>query len=101
MKVVIEYHETNALTIEEVVKNARRVYGKTAEVRVLPESNLPHDLIQFALWQMTANEQTCLFFNEAELYAKKLKELRAYTLYKLEELLDDTLLENEEKITKE
>ena len=101
MKTIITYHDPNALTIEEIVKNAKRLHGKTAEVQVLPESSLPHDLIQFALWQMSAAEQTSLFFSEGALYAKKLKELRASILYKLEELLDDVLLENEEKITKE
>lgn len=62
---------------------------------------LPHDLIQFALWQMSAASQTSLFFNEKELYPKKLRELRAEILYKLEELLDDTLMENEGKLTRE
>lgn len=101
MKVLVEYHDNNTLTIEEIIKNNKRLHGVEANVKVLPESMLPHDLIQFALWQMTAREQTTLFFDEDALYPKKLKEFRASVLYKLEELLDDVLLENEEKITKE
>lgn len=101
MKVLIEYHDNDALTIEEIVKNNKRTHGNSAVTKVLPESTLPHDLIQFALWQMTAAEQTALFFNEGALYSKKLKELRASILYKMEEILDDVLLENEEKITRE
>ena len=101
MKVVIEYHDSDALTIEEIVKNNKRIHGNTANIKVLPDSYLPHDLIQFALYQMTAAEQVALFFNEDALYPKKLKEFRASILYKLEEILDDVLLENEEKILKE
>lgn len=100
-KIIIEYFDTEALTVEEIVKNAKRVHGSTSTIKVLPDSMLPHDLIQFALWQMTAAEQTGIFFNEGALYPQKLKELRASIIYKLEELLDDVLLENEEKITKE
>lgn len=100
-KIILEYHDNDALTVEEIIKNCKRLHGNMASVKVLPESMLPHDLIQFALWQMTAAEQTALFFNEGALYSKKLKDLRAAILYKLEELLDDTLLINEEKITKE
>lgn len=100
-KIIIEYHNSDALTVEELIKNAKRTHGTAASVKVLPDSMLPHDLIQFALWQITAAEQTAIFFNEGALYPKKLKELRANTLYKLEELLDDVLLENEGKITKE
>jgi hypothetical protein len=101
MKVKLEYTDTDALTVEEIIKNNKRIHGNTCSIKVLPESMLPHDLIQFALWQMTGAEQTALFFNEKELYQKKLTELRASILYKLEELLDDVLLENEDRITKE
>lgn len=100
-RVLVEYHDSDALTVEEIIKNAKRAHSSTATVKVMPESMLPHDLIMFALWQMSAAEQTAIFFNEKELYPKKLKELRASTLYKLEELLDDVLIENEKKLTGE
>lgn len=101
MKVIVEYHDNEALTVEEIVKNAKRTHSSTAIVKVMPESMLPHDLIMHALWQMSAVEQTALFFNEGVLYPKKLKELRATILYKVEELLDDVLIENEKKLTGE
>ena len=50
-KIEISYHDNDALTVEEIVKNNKRIYGSSATVKVFPESNLPHDLIQFALWQ--------------------------------------------------
>ena len=75
MKVIVEYHDSDALTVEEIVKNAKRAHSSTAVVKVMPESMLPHDLIQFAFWQMLSAEQTALFFNEGALYSKKLKEL--------------------------
>lgn len=101
MKINIEYHDPSALTIEEIVKNAKRTYGPTCNVKVSPESYLPHDLIAHALWQMTGAEQTAIFFNEGVLYPKKLKELRASVLYKMEEILDDVLIENEKRLTGE
>lgn len=101
MRITVEYFDAEALTVEEVVKNAKRAHGPSAIVKVVPESMLPHDLIQFAFWQMTGAEQTSLFFSEGALYPKKLKELRATILYKVEELLDDVLIENEKKLTGE
>lgn len=101
MKVIVEYHDSDALTVEEIVKNAKRAHSGTATVKVMPESTLPHDLIAFSLWQMSSAEQTALFFNEGVLYPKKLKELRASIMYKLEEILDDVLIENEKKLTGE
>jgi len=99
-KVIIEYNDSDALTAEEIVKNGKRIYGAQASIKVLPKSMLPHDLIAHALWQITAAQQTALFFNEKELYPKKLKELRAEVLYTLSELLDDVLITNEERLTK-
>lgn len=100
-KIRVTYHDNDALTVEEIVKNNKNIHGKTCEIEVFPESMLPHDLISFALWQMTAATQTAYFFNEKELYPKHIKEMRADIMYKLEEILDDVILENEERLTKD
>jgi hypothetical protein len=98
MKVNIEYHDTEAYTVEEIVKNAQTNYGKSVSVVVSPDSPAPHDLIHFALQQIITHSQLSLLFDKKFSYEKDIKFLRAETLLKLEELLDNVIIENESKV---
>lgn len=98
MKVQIEFHDSTAFTADEIVKHAKRVHGANASVKVSPDSSTPHDLILFALQQIITTTQLGYYYNEGALYPQKLKELRASTLYKLEELLNEVIMENESKV---
>lgn len=98
MKVNIEFHDNTAFTADEIVKQAKRVHGANANVKVSPDSTTPHDLILFALQQMITTTQIGYYYNEGSLYPQKLKELRASTMYKLEELLNEVIMDNETKV---
>jgi hypothetical protein len=98
MKVQIEYFDNETLVSDEVVKNLKRIHGNNAVIKVGPDSSTPHDMISFALQQMTASTQLGYFYNDGALYQKKLKELRAETLFKVEELLNEVLMDTETNI---
>ena len=99
MKVTITYHDGESFTTEEVVKLAHHNYGKSARVEVVADSPAPHDSIYFALQQMVTPAQLSLLYDNKYTYQKDIKQLRAETLHKLEELLDAVLIDNESKVT--
>lgn len=98
MQVTITYTDNTSFTKEEVVRNAVQNYGKTADVKVMPESSNAHDLIYFGIQQMITHEQLSLIFDSDGSYQKDLKKLRAEVLYKLEEILDAVIVDNEAKV---
>ncbi len=98
MKVDIRYHDDVALTVEEIVANAHRHYGKDAEVRVTSDSLAPHDQIYFALQQMITHKQLSLFYDNKFSYQQDIKGLRTETLIKLQEILDTVIIDNESKV---
>ena len=99
MQVTIKYHDDSALTIEEVVKQAVNSYGRNAFVEVTPDSAKPHDMIYFAIQCMVTSQQIGLIYDDKLGYQSSLKTLRAETLFKLEELLDQVLVDNESRVS--
>lgn len=99
MIVKIEYQDISSFNMEEVIAQAKRNYGKTARVEVRPDSMLPHDMLYFALQQMTVHEQLSLFFSSGATYKNDLLKLKAEILYKVEEILNDVLIDTEEKVS--
>ena len=98
MKITITYHETESFTVEEVVKQAEHNYGKSIKVDITPESNKPHDLIYFGLQQIITHQQLGLLFDDKFGYQASIQKLRNETLYKLEEILDQVIIDNESKV---
>jgi hypothetical protein len=101
MQVKINYIDREAFTIEEIVANARRVYGQSATVTVLPESNRNKDFLYFALQNMITQQQLSLFFDNKDTYAIELQKLRADILYSVQEVMDSVIIDNESKLTKD
>lgn len=99
MKVTITYVDNQSFTKEEVVRQAVHSYGKGAIVEVMPESNNAHDLISFGIQQIITHQQLGLLYDSGPTYQKDLQKLRAEVLYKLEELLDSVIVENESKVS--
>ncbi len=91
MKVTITYHDNESFTIEEVVKQAVHNYGRTAQVEVMPESTLAYDHIYFGLQQLITHEQLSILFEEN-------KKLREEVLYKVTEIIDQVIIDNESKV---
>jgi hypothetical protein len=98
MQVTITYHDSTSFTKEEVVRNAVHNYGKAAKVDVLPDSTNAHDLIYFGIQQMVTHEQLSLIYDSST-YQHDLKKLRAEALYKLQEILDSVIVDNEAKVS--
>jgi hypothetical protein len=98
MQVTITYNDDTAFTVEEIVKQATLNYGKHTQVKVMPDSSNPHDLIYFALQAMLTHKQLSLLYDDKFTYQKELQVLRSDTIYKLGEILDQVIIDNESKI---
>lgn len=98
MKVQIQYHDETSFTAEEVVKLAQHNYGKNVKVDIQADSLAPHDQIYFAIQQIITHRQLSLIYDNKYSYQQDIKTLRAETLYKLEEILDSVIIDNESKV---
>jgi hypothetical protein len=101
MNVTISYHDRDSFTAEEVISTARRNYGRNATVTVSAESSKPNDLLYFALQNLITQEQLSLFFDNKDTYAKELQKFRADIIYLVQETMDNVIIDNEAKLTKD
>lgn len=98
MEVTIKYTDDHSLTVEEIVMQASHNYGKHVEVSVMPDSFKAHDLIYFGLQQIMTHEQLGYFYEDKHSYPKKVQKLRSETLYKIQEIIDQVIIDNEAKV---
>jgi len=84
--------------MEEVVKQAVHNYGKAVQVEITPESSLAYDHIYFGLQQLITHEQLSLLFDKDTAYQQDLKKLRESVLYKVTEIIDQVIIDNESKV---
>lgn len=98
MKVQITYHDNHAFTVEEVVKQAVHNYGKSAKIEVMPESTMAYDYLYFGLQQLITHEQLSLLYDKNSAYQQDLKKLREHVLYKVTEIVDQVIIDNESKV---
>ena len=98
MKVTITYHDNESFTVEEVVKQAVHNYGKLAQVEIMPESTMAYDHIYFGLQQLITHEQLSLLFDKDTAYQQDLKKLRDNVIYKVTEIIDQVIIDNESKV---
>jgi len=98
MKVTITYHDNESLTIEEIVSYAVKNYGKAAQIDINPESTLAYDHIYFGLQQLITHEQLSLLFERDTSYQQDIKRLRQEILYKVTEIIDQVIIDNESKV---
>ena len=99
MKVTIKYHDNEALTVEEIVRQAEQNYGKNAQVEITPESTMAYDHIYFGVQQLITHEQLGLFYNSGGSYQNDLQKLRSDVLYKVQEIIDQVIIDNESKVS--
>lgn len=99
MQVTITYNDDTALTVEEVVKQATHNYGNKAVVKVLPDSYTPHDLIYFGLQCIITHQQLSLLYDDKMGYQGSIQKLRNETLYKIQEILDQVIIDNESRVS--
>ena len=98
MQVTLTYFDEESFTREEVVKQAIHNYGKAVDVHIMPDSTKPHDLIYFAIQQIITHQQLSMLYDDKLGYQAGLQALRNETLYKLEEIIDQVIIDNESKV---
>lgn len=98
MKITITYHDNESFTVEEVVKQAVHNYGKAVNVEIMPESTMAYDHIYFGLQQLITHEQLSLLFEDGITYQQDIKKLREEILYKITEIIDQVIIDNESKV---
>ena len=98
MKVTITYHDSESFTVEEVVKQAVHNYGRLAQVEVMPESTMAYDHIYFGLQQLVTHEQLSMLFDKDSGYQQDIKRLRNQIIYKVTEIIDQVIVDNESKV---
>jgi len=98
MKVTITYHDSESFTVEEVVKQAVHNYGRLAQVEIMPESTMAYDHIYFGLQQLVTHEQLSLLYDRGSNYQQDIRRLRDQIIYKVTEIVDQVIIDNESKV---
>ncbi len=101
MQVIVKYHDRDSFLIEEVIKQAKNNYGARVSVEIQPDSNTPMDYLYFAIQRLITGDHITLLFDSGSMYKKDLEKLRAEIMYKVGEVVDDVILENEARINQE
>lgn len=99
MQVNIKYYDNDSLTVEEIVQQAHTNYGKNVKVEIMPDSFMAYDFIYFGIQQLITHEQLSLFYSNNDAYRIDLQKLRSEILYKIQEILDQVIIDNESKVT--
>lgn len=99
MRVRITYHDHTSLTKDEVIRQAKQLFGESAEIEVFPSSNDPWDIVYFGLQQALTYDQLGLLFDSGPLYASKLAELKQQVLAKVTSELHAVIKDNEVRVS--
>lgn len=99
MKVKIEYHDNESLTVEEVVAQAYKNYGKNVKVELNPESSIAYDHVYFGVQQLLTHRQASILYDRGSDYQAELKGLRAEVLEKLTEIVEQVIIDNESRLS--
>lgn len=96
--VKLTYHDNESITLEEIVAQAVKNYGQQVQVEITPESNLAYDYIYFGLQQLVTHQQVSILFDRDKIYNTEIKKLRDNILFKITEILDQVIIDNESKV---
>lgn len=101
MQVILKFHDNEALLPEEVIRQAKHNYGDRCQVTVRPESDTPIDYLYFAIQRLISGDHISLYYDSGPTYQQDLKKLRAEMMYKIEEVLNDVIIDNEQRLHQE
>lgn len=101
MKVLLKYHDHESFTVDEIIRQAKHNYGSNVAIEVYPESNNAEDILYFAIQQIISHEQISLLFDSKSSYHVDIKKLRSEVLYRIEQVLNEVILDNETKVSGE
>jgi len=98
-KITITYTDVDSLTDSEIKKSAKQLYGDNANITIAPMDNSPKSYIYHGILGLVTDEQVRLFFDEGEyIYREALPKLRAEILLEIGEILNQVIIDNEERI---
>ena len=97
--VTLTYEDKESLTPEEIIANARQIYGSNVVVEVKPLNDTPESHIYFGIQNLITKDQVEVFFDNKYMYETKLKELRKDVLKKMTFILNKVIIDNEERFT--
>jgi len=98
-RITVTYEDADSLTNSEIETNLERTYGKNCEIKIEPISNSFESLVHFAVDSVLTEDQALIFFDQPELYAQKLKSLRRAISKRFLYVLNDVIMENEDKFS--
>ena len=99
MKVRITYYDHTSLTNDEVIRQAKELFGEYTEVEIFPCSNDPWDIVYFGLQQAITYDQLGIIFDSSGLYKEKLKELKETITERLISELNTVIKDNETRVS--
>ena len=97
--ITIEFEDDQCLTSSELIANLRNIYGNNADIEITPSSKTPKGYIKHGISELITADQAHIFFDEPELYEKKLKTLRKCVIKDILYILNDVIMENEDKFS--
>ena len=102
MKVTLTFEDTESFTAKEIELNLKHLYGNTASVSIKPTGNSPESHIYFGLQELLTGNQVDSFFEDGQhLYQTRLASTRREILDKVEQILNQLIVDNENKLTEE
>lgn len=98
MRVRLEFIDNDSLTVEEVVSQARSNYGDGVKIELAPETSIAYDHIYFGLQQLVTHKQLSMLYEKNGNYQSGIGRLRSDIVYKVSEILDQVIIDNESKV---
>lgn len=92
MKVKISYTDRESLSATEIEHNAKKLFGATAQIQLLPEANTTREFIRHAIVLAITDKQLDSFFDDEEaIYEGKIAKLKKDFMIEVESLLQETI----------
>jgi hypothetical protein len=98
-KVTVTFEDYDSLTVDEIAANLKNVYGKNASIKVGPASSSPLSHLYFGISELLTGKQSEVFFDQPELYEQKLRTIRDETIKQILFVVNDVIMDNEEKFS--
>lgn len=99
MRVKIEFEDNTAFTAKEIEQSYQLAYGKNTKVEVLPHNDSPEAAIYFGIQNLITLDQLDYYYEfYPHLYPEKMKELKMDILDKVSKILDQVILDNENRV---
>ncbi len=97
--ITVTFEDDESLTNQEIKANLRATYGDNADITIAPGPNTPTAHIQLGITELITEDQALIFYDQHEQYEQKLKTLRYSIVKKLLYILNDVIMENEDKFS--